>query len=916
MKKLTFSSMAAARLRANKRQYMSLVLGIFLSIFLISTLVLSVWGIYQAELQKRYDKVGYLDMVVLDNPTTTEEIIRSFDEFDRFGHAYISGIVTDRNVYLGYYDEVGFSLMNLKPIEGRLPEAAGEIAIEKSALDILEADWQIGETVELDITPVDGTQEKRSFLLVGYLPERSAYLSISDNNGLNQFPAILTSTQEPAFTVGRLGAHWLMGLAKTATLDQAISSFWERIHASDGNWGAYNDFFGLSITGEQRQYAGLGGLINADREMFVMIAIATALGVSLVLSCCVGIAGAMEGILSKRQEEIGVLRALGATRRQIRRMFGRENLLIALIVSPLSILISIAAVWLLSVALPDSLKFAVNIWLILPIALFSVAVILVAGYLPLVRASKLMPMSVIRDTAMLRRSKGVKSKKEFSAARLIASRQVRFNPSRQIGAALLVGLMLLCSGLLAGTILSYSDYSLDDEAGFEVWNNGTWYYNGHVGYIYNKSLNKQSISQIRSLPGVKSIGIVRNMTITALLDDVPRYAYVELRQTQFGMLDDKQFEEAMSYPWTNDDFWRNKWEDNRADYLKFKKEYQIPGEAYQTVITTIDLNSKTLDKLKPYIESGKINVDAINAGTEVIVLAPEIWIKVHETSGGTMYWHSEEAVKNDRNGEGAALAAWNDCFYAGEELPLVQLYSTDETGPVSRIDANPKIGAVLSGEPGLINGLHSDTFIVTTEQGLENMGLLMEGLWGVNVYLDGDLSIEAEKTLEQQLNAIARRNDGYTVFNRAENYREREAARQQEILLYTAVSILFFSVSVGMIVSSVTRQLNNEGRTIGMLRAVGADEKAILGCYSGRITASVLGGMGVSFALFLVYFLLYLVDAVYRGYLASSEIRLMIVITTTIVALGLLCLLVCKFLLRFRIREIVNKSIIDNIREL
>lgn len=916
MKKLTFSSMAAARLRANKRQYMSLVLGIFLSIFLISTLVLSVYGIYQAELQKRYDKVGYLDMVVLDNPTTTEEIIHSFDEFDRFGHAYISGIVTDRNVYLGYYDEIGFSLMNLKPIEGRLPEAAGEIAIEKSALDILEADWQIGETVELDITPVDGTQEKRSFLLVGYLPERSAYLSISDNNGLNQFPAIMTSTQEPAFTVGRVGTHWLMGLSKYATIDQAISSFWKKIRAFDGNWGAYNDFFGLSITGEQRQYAGMGGILDADREMFVMITLATTLGLSLVLSCCVGIASAMEGILSKRQEEIGVLRALGATRRQIRRMFGRENLLIALVVSPLSILISIGAAWLLSFALPDSLKFSVNIWLILPIALFSVAVILLSGYLPLVRASKLMPMSVIRDTAMLRRSKGVKSKKEFSATRLIASRQVRFNPTRQLGASLLVALMLLCSGLLSGTIASYSDYSLSDEAGFEVWNGGTWYYGDHVGYIHNASLNKQSISQIRSLPGVKSIGIVRNMTITALFDEVPRYAYTEWGQTQFDVLDDEQFEEAMSYQWNNADFWRAKRNEERADYLKFLKDYHIPGVAYKTVITTIDLNSKTLDKLKPYIESGKINVDAINAGTEVIVVAPKLWLKVDANYGGTMCWYSEEAVKNDRNGEGAVLAAWNDCFYAGEELPLVQLYSTDETGPVSRIDANPKIGAVLSGDAGLIDGLLSDTYIVTTEQGLENMGLLMEGLWGINVFLDGDLSIEAEKTLEQQLNAIARRNDGYTVFNRAENYREREAARQQEILLYTAVSILFFSVSVGMIVSSVTRQLNNEGRTIGMLRAVGADEKAILGCYSGRINVSVFGGMGICFAFLLLYLLIILIDAISRGYFLNMELKLFALLLVTITALGLLCLMVCKFLLRFRIREIVNKSIIDNIREL
>ena len=34
MKKLNYSTMAAARLRANKRQYLNLMLGIFLSIYL------------------------------------------------------------------------------------------------------------------------------------------------------------------------------------------------------------------------------------------------------------------------------------------------------------------------------------------------------------------------------------------------------------------------------------------------------------------------------------------------------------------------------------------------------------------------------------------------------------------------------------------------------------------------------------------------------------------------------------------------------------------------------------------------------------------------------------------------------------------------------------------------------------------
>ena len=712
MKKLTFSAMAAARLRVNKRQYLSLVLGIFLSIFLISTLVLSVWGIYQAELQKRYDKVGYLDMVILDNATATEEDIRSFDEFGIFGHAYVSGIVTDRNVYVGYYDEVGLSLMNLEPVEGRLPEAAGEIAIEASAMDVLEVSWRMGEAVELDITPVDGTPEKRSFTLVGILPERSVYLSVSDKGGLNQFPAILTSTQEPAFAVGRLGTHYLMGLAEHATLDQALEAIWDKIQSSNGNWSILTDFYGLSITGEQQQTYGLGSAIDVDREMFGIITIAAVLGGSLILSCGVGISGAMEGVLSKRREEIGVLRALGATRRQIRRMFGRENLILALIVSPLSMLISIIAVWLLSLLLPGSIKFAVNPWLVLPIALLSIVMILISGYLPLVRSSRLMPMSVIRDTAMLRRSKRVKSKKEFSAAKLIASRQVRFNPTRQIGASLLVGLMLLCSGLLAGFIVDYANLSIGDAtAGFRVNSGASWFYDGHIGFVSSPSMDKRSISQIRSLPHVKSIDIDRHMTVSVLLDHVPFYAALD---DQYGMLDDELFETAMSYAELDRAYWEERREEDREKYLQLLKDYQIPGEAFRTLIATVDLNDENLGELKPYIESGKINVDAINAGTEVLVKAPEVWIRPGESGYGYLQWYSEDAAKNDPRGDGAFLAAYNDSFTVGQSVPLMQLYQTEPEGTVYRIDTNVAVGAILTDVGDLTGGLMNDVMIITT----------------------------------------------------------------------------------------------------------------------------------------------------------------------------------------------------------
>lgn len=915
MKKLTFSTMAAARLRANKRQYMSLVLGIFLSIFLISTLVLSVYGIYQAELQKRVDKVGYLDFVILDNNIATEEEIRSFDEFDRFGHAYISGIVTDRNVYVGYYDEVGLELMNLKPVEGRLPEATGEIALEASAMDVLDVSWAIGESVELDITPVDGTAEKRSFTVVGILPERSQHLYVSDKYGLNQFPAILTCAQEPAFAVGRLGVHYVMGLADHSTLVQALQAIWDKVQDSNGNWNVLGDFYGLSVTGEQQQIYGLSGVMDADREMFSLITIAAVLGAALILSCGIGISGAMEGVLMKRREEIGVLRALGATRHQIRRMFGRENLILALISSPLAMITSMVVVWALSLLLPGSMKFAINLWLVLPIILFSIVVILISGYLPLVRASKLMPMSVIRDTAMLRRSKKVKSRKEFSPTSLIASRQIRFNPTRQIGASLLVGLMLLCSVLLTVFTINYADRTIQETAAFRITAAANWFYDGHIGTVASNSMDKRSIAQIRGLNNVDRIHIDRCMTVTVLLDHIPAYAIFD---DQYEMLDDEMFEKAMVLDESMREYWAGDREETRKEYLSFLEEYQIDGEAYRTIITTIDLTPGNISKLSSFIESGEIDVDAINAGSEVLVVAPEIWVKHREDGMGYRYWNSEEEVKSDPNGEGAYLLAWNDCFTQGEELSMLQLYRTDYEGMVHRIDTSATVGAILSSDADLGGNFVASTWIITTEQGLENLGLPAEGLNEISVYLDGDITLKSEEIVERQLNAIARRYEGYSVFNNLENYREREAANRQQIFMFAAVVIVFFSVSVGMIVSSVTRQLNSEGRTIGMLRAVGADEKVILGCFSGQVNASIGGGMCISLGLLGVFLLMYLIEGVVNhGYtVTSTELGAFALMSGAICGMGLLCFLICKFLLRLRIREIIIKSIIDNIREL
>ncbi len=909
MKQLTFSAMAAARLRANKRQYLSLVLGIFLSVFLVSSLVLGVYGIYLSFLNDRYDKVGFVDMVVLDNGFMDGADLEELELFDQIGNVYISGEVTVGNISLGYYDEAGQSMMNLKAMEGRLPENPGEIALEKTVMDVLDVQWAIGETVELNITPIDGTAEKRSFTVVGFLPEQTEHFNDLEHSGINGFPAIVTSSQEPGFSVGRLGNHYVMKLKSSVPLNTALSVFWEPEYRA-----VVTDMYGLSTSGEQVQFYNVGSLMEADDEMFMLILMASVLAGSLILSCGVGISGAMEGVLSKRREEIGVLRALGATRRQIRRMFGRENLILALVVSPLSIAVSCLGVWLLSKWIPESFVFGFNLWLLLPIAIFSVVVVLLSGYLPLLRASKLMPMSVIRDTAMLRRGKQVKMKKTFKPTRLIASRQVRFNPTRQIGTALLVGLMLLCSGLFTGMITSYKDRASIEYTAFYMQASSFGHYDSDEVVIYDPpSLTEQSVAQIRNLEHVKSVDLDRTMYVTAILEEVPRYAYsAHLHYNQFGMLSQEQFQEAMTLlPEYDRNFYEETYDELKQRYQGFVKAQNISNVAFHIPLVTIELDTENLDKLSSNIESGKINVDAINAGREVIVYAPEVWVANQDNGSFTM-WNSEERAKNDPNGEDAFLETWNDAFTAGQSLPIANIYKFEYEGTIYREDTNVNIGAVVSD----MDGIGASACIITTEQGLKNMGLHPEGLGHINVYLDSELTAEEEEILERQLNAIARRSGSYRVYNRMEQAREASQSNRQAMLLCFSVSMIFFAVAVGMIVSSVTRQLNSEGKTIGMLRAVGADEKTILGCYSGQVTVSIGCGMALAIGLYGFYFVIYMVNALTQGYFRISEAVLFATMAAVICAMGVACWFACRFFLRLRIREIVSRSIIDNIREL
>ncbi len=225
----------------------------------------------------------------------------------------------------------------------------------------------------------------------------------------------------------------------------------------------------------------------------------------------------------------------------------------------------------------------------------------------------------------------------------------------------------------------------------------------------------------------------------------------------------------------------------------------------------------------------------------------------------------------------------------------------------TRLDANVTIGGILDTASGPLDFFWGS--ILTTEEGLRNMGLFRNGLDSINIYLNEFIDEEAEAALMESISAIARRAEGSQVYNDLETIREHNRTLLQTQLLTGCIALVFFAVAVGMNVSSVTRQIQADGKRIGMLRAVGADEKVILRCYSGQVFACLILGMLIAIAA-----LFGLQAAGILSLKANPSFYFSGI--TMILLFSALCMLLCQLMLRRRVRQVTSQSIIENIREL
>ena len=160
--------------------------------------------------------------------------------------------------------------------------------------------------------------------------------------------------------------------------------------------------------------------------------------------------------------------------------------------------------------------------------------------------------------------------------------------------------------------------------------------------------------------------------------------------------------------------------------------------------------------------------------------------------------------------------------------------------------------------------------------------------------------------MNNQIQQIALRTQT-NYMNNLRRSREYMAKKIGQMMLFAGLILLFFAVSVFMQVSDAARQIRSETRTIGTLRAVGADLKTLVSCYRLPVWLCV--------AVSLIPCLLFYVVTEIPALRVFKDNHPVIMIPALLI-MGTCVALACIAGIRGRLMGVTRQSIVDNIREL
>ncbi len=952
--KLTINTLAMGNLKQRKKQYTILIIGIILAmvfssgtIFFISCSRASGQEFAKRQIGNFYAYCFASEGIVDAQQGKKDGYIEEYGYAHILSYAFTNEKELDQGTPIAKLDENAEGLYYPHFTQGRYPEKQGEIAVEKDALLRLGLNPVVGEKITLSLLTANGdsflqsSKEEKTYTLVGILTDKRK--NIEDNHGKNSIPPIpaaFVSTEEelspggkeilsiyfnPTYEALHTRVDIQVELMDGTTLTDSESLFhseflsplFERIKSHPDSNERDNFIYGVNFNFFRRNEAVYNSLF-----------LTTTLAAVLMLASCIGIINAFSTNLKERKKQIGMLRALGTTKRQIINIFGREAFIITLICTPVSILVSYFGVKLYAAIMGDDFIFMPNIGVLLICAAVSVICVMLAALTPLLIASKTSPMQAIRNVELSRKMKRkrIKSQKSFKVPKLLSQRSISFYRSRQIGVTLILVITIFISSF-GFSLLRYeftsSSWDKSNSADYIIRRND-YPEKSQMVNLYNidKGITLNTIRDVLDYPMFSSAygGKIFNTYLT--VDEYDDY----MNLLHFGYMG---FRYVGNDETQNEQYLKNAKEDELFDlffegeseyYKNFKQLAKTDKE-----ILHIEGNAFDSALIKKHLKDfevidGKIDLDKLDSGEEIILVAcEELGYTWNYDSKGRISsmdsFDMTEPLPPDFGNRYEKIYATARLGYkAGDTVNLRTLYSDRlkydwESEEVSSIcDKEVRIGAIVKEFSfDSYMTVYDNLGIVTSVTGLSKLTDKPHGYEFLLLDYEGEITDETDIAATQYLDSVLAGGYFKSVSGYANEKESRQWAKTLMISLLSIV-ILMFSVCASIVNNALTAKIRESKKEIGTLRAVGASVKELTSAYIRQLVSMFSWGMGIGLGGYTVMhigFKLYFKDAYSLPYL----------IWPSIVICLLLCI-ICSVNLYAKIKQEMKHSIVENIREL
>ena len=270
-------------------------------------------------------------------------------------------------------------------IEGEYPNASGEIAVSSSLKDTVSI--SLNETVELYKS--DGSVT--AYSVVGFLDDTETSRLVEGDTPI----AVMTPTGFGALVVADADTSYVVQFSRICNIPDIIKGIKESNHLSEEQMTG-----NIPLLSIQGQIAGKTGVDQIYQVAFI-------LSVIVMVTCILMISSSLNSNVAERTEFFGMLRCLGATKRQIMRFVRLEGIYWCRTAIPIGIILSILIVWILSAAMRviNPLWFSAMpvfgiSWIsIIASILLGLLTVLLAVRSPAKRAAKVSPLMAISGDA-------------------------------------------------------------------------------------------------------------------------------------------------------------------------------------------------------------------------------------------------------------------------------------------------------------------------------------------------------------------------------------------------------------------------------------------------------------------------------------------------------------------------------------